>query len=155
MQPAAAREAAVAAARRRRETGAAGGMRLSNAQVILFTDELADFLHSGLQLEPALQLMENREERSPVKDVVRVSCAKKCATAPAFPRRCKVASPDFDELYCNLVAAGEVSGALAPLLRRQAMHLVAMQDLRGRVKLALIYPAVARRWPASARWSSS
>jgi len=39
------------------------------------------------------------------------------------------------------VAAGEVSGALAPLLRRQAHHLVAMQDLRSRVKLALIYPA--------------
>ena len=48
---------------------ASGGIRLSNAQVFLFTDELSDFLHSGLQLEPALQLMENRDERSPVKDV--------------------------------------------------------------------------------------
>src|ERR1035437_1132268 len=39
-----------------------GGISLTTAQVILFTDELADFLHSGLQLEPALQLMENRED---------------------------------------------------------------------------------------------
>jgi type II secretory pathway component PulF len=52
-----------------------------------------------------------------------------------------MASPSFGELYCNLVAAGEVSGALAPLLRRQSVHLIAMQDLRGRIKLALIYPA--------------
>lgn len=63
-----------------------GGIRLNNAQVILFTDELADFLNSGLQLEPALQLMENREEKSPVK-MSRASCVKKSATAPHFPRR--------------------------------------------------------------------
>src|ERR1700691_5180328 len=57
-----------AAGESRRETNhVAGGIRLSNAQVILFTDELADFLHSGLQLEPALNLMENRDEQSPVK----------------------------------------------------------------------------------------
>jgi len=119
---------------------AAGHIRLSNVQVILFTDELADFLHSGLQLEPALQLMENRDERSPVKDVAKF-LREKVRDGTSFSEALKVASPNFDELYCNLVAAGEVSGAMAPLLRRQALHLVAMQDLRGRVKLALIYPA--------------
>jgi type II secretory pathway component PulF len=129
-----------AAAKTRRETSHAGGIRLSNAQVILFTDELADFLHSGLQLEPALQLMENRDEHSPVKDVA-TFLREKVRDGTNFSEALKVASPNFDELYCNLVAAGEVSGALAPLLRRQAIHLVAMQDLRSRVKLALIYPA--------------
>jgi len=130
-----------AAGKSRREANhAAGGIRLSNPQVILFTDELADFLHSGLQLEPALQLMENREERSPVKDVA-AFLREKVRDGTSFSEALRVASPNFDELYCNLVAAGEVSGALAPLLRRQAVHLVAMQDLRSRVKLALIYPA--------------
>jgi type II secretory pathway component PulF len=118
----------------------AGGIRLSNGQVILFTDELADFLHSGLQLEPALQLMENRDESSPVKNVA-AFLREKVRDGTSFSEALKVASPNFDELYCNLVAAGEVSGALPSLLRRQAIHLVAMQDLRSRVKLALIYPA--------------
>ena len=124
----------------RRETHHSGGIRLTSAQVILFTDELADFLNSGLQLEPALQLMENRDERSPVKDVA-AFLREKVRDGTSFSEALKVASPNFDELYSNLVAAGEVSGALAPLLQRQAMHLVAMQDLRSRVKLALIYPA--------------
>ena len=119
---------------------ATGGIRLSHAQVILFTDELADFLHSGLQLEPALQLMENREERSPVK-VVATYLREKVRDGTSFSEALRMASPDFGELYCNLVAAGEVSGALSPLLRRQSVHLIAMQDLRGRIKLALIYPA--------------
>jgi len=119
---------------------AAGGVRMTKAHVILFTDELSDFLHSGLQLEPALQLMENREERSPVKDVS-AFLREKVRDGTSFSEALRVASPNFDELYCNLVAAGEVSGAMAPLLRRQAVHLVAMQNLRARVQLALIYPA--------------
>ncbi len=123
----------------RRET-LSGNIRLSSAQVILFTDELADFLNSGLQLEPALQLMENREERSPVKDVSRF-LREKVRDGTSFSEALKMASPSFGELYCNLVAAGEISGALAPLLRRQATHLVAMQDLKARIQLALIYPA--------------
>jgi type II secretory pathway component PulF len=125
----------------RSRTGAvAGSIRLSQAQVILFTDELADFLNSGLQLEPALHLMENREERSPIKFVA-AFVRGKVRDGVSFSEALKQGSPSFGELYCNLVAAGEVSGALAPLLRRQAEHLVAMQDLRGRIKLALIYPA--------------
>jgi len=117
-----------------------GGIRLSNLHVILFTDELADFLNSGLQLEPALHLIENREERSPVKDVA-AFLREKVRDGTNFSEALKIASPNFGELYCNLVAAGEASGALAPLLSRQAGHLVAMQELRSRVKLALIYPA--------------
>jgi len=128
------------AAKVRREAHS-GNIRLTNAQVILFTDELADFLHSGLQLEPALQLMENREEHSPVKDVS-AFLREKVRDGTSFSEALKMASPNFGELYCNLVAAGEVSGALAPLLQRQATHLVEMQDLRNRVQLALIYPSV-------------
>jgi type II secretory pathway component PulF len=123
-----------------RVRAASGGLRISQAQVIVFTDELADFLHSGLQLEPALHLMENREERSPVKLVAAV-LREKVRDGVSFSEALKMASPNFGELYCNLVAAGEISGALAPLLRRQSEHLIAMQDLRGRIKLALIYPA--------------
>jgi type II secretory pathway component PulF len=134
------RSSATASDQIRRDRGpVAGGIRLSNAQVILFTDELADFINSGLQLEPALQLMENREEQSPVK-TVSAFLREKVRDGTSFSEALKMSSPSFGELYCNLVAAGEVSGALAPLLRRQATHLVAMQDLRGRIKVALIYP---------------
>jgi general secretion pathway protein F len=121
-----------------RET--AGPLRLSSAQVILFTDELSDFLHSGLQLEPALHLMENREAQSSIKAVA-ARLRSRVRDGVSFSDALKTTSPSFGELYCNLVAAGELSGALSPLLRRQSQHLIAMQELRGRIKLALIYPA--------------
>ncbi len=136
-----ARDGVAAGPNTRRDSGPVrGGIRLSSAQVILFTDELSDFLHSGLQLEPALQLMENREERSPIKSVA-TFLREKVRDGTSFSEALKMASPSFGELYCNLVAAGEVSGAMSPILRRQSIHLIAMQELRSRVKLALIYPS--------------
>ncbi len=130
-----------------------GHIRLSRNQVIQFTDELSDFLNSGLQLEPALQLMERREQKSAVKDVS-AYLREKVRDGTAFSEALRTASPAFDDLYCNLVAAGEASGALAPMLKRQATHLVHMQDLRNRVTIALIYPAVLTL-AASPPWPSS
>jgi type II secretory pathway component PulF len=115
-------------------------IRLTHGQVILFTDELADLLNSGVQLEPALQIIENREDRSPVKTVA-AALREKVRDGFRFSEALKFVSPSFGELYANLVAAGEESGALAPLLRRQSVHLIAMADLRSRIGLALIYPA--------------
>ena len=54
----------------------------------------------------------------------------------------RLVSPSFGDLFCNLVAAGELSGSLPQLLRRQATFLVAMDDLRKKVVSALIYPSM-------------
>jgi general secretion pathway protein F len=126
-------------ARARRETYHAGGIRLSNAQVILFTDELADFLHSGLQLEPALQLMENREERSPSR-TCGLSAGKSARRHQLF-RGAQNRLAEFRRALLQPGRGRRSQRRAGALLRRQAVHLVAMQDLRSRVKLALIYPA--------------
>ena len=54
----------------------------------------------------------------------------------------RLVSPSFGDLFCNLVAAGELSGSLPQLLRRQATFLVTMDDLRKKVVSALIYPSM-------------
>jgi len=46
--------------------------------------------------------------------VVAAFLAEKIRDGVSFSEALKMASPNFGELYCNLVAAGEVSGALAP-----------------------------------------
>jgi type II secretory pathway component PulF len=116
-------------------------IRLSGSQIILFTEEMSDLLDAGLQLEPALKVMENRKELSGIK-MVASALRQQVREGSSLSSALRLVSPSFGDLYCNLVAAGEVSGSLPQLLRRQATFLVMIDDLRKRVVSALIYPAL-------------
>ncbi|MEM9478498.1 MAG: type II secretion system F family protein [Verrucomicrobiota bacterium] len=117
-----------------------GPIKLKKAQVVLFTEELSDLLAAGLQLEPALRIMESREESGSIKDVTRI-LRQEVRDGTNFSTALRRTSPNFGDLYCNLAQAGEVSGALPTILKRQAQYLVSMQELQGKVLFALIYPA--------------
>ncbi len=116
-----------------------GPIKLKRADIILFTEELSDLLAAGLQLEPALRIMESRDELSGVKDVTTLLRAK-IRDGGSFSHSLKSASPNFGELYCNLAAAGEISGALPKILRRQSEYLLSVQNLTNKVTVAMIYP---------------
>ncbi|HRH99358.1 MAG TPA: type II secretion system F family protein [Prosthecobacter sp.] len=114
-------------------------LRITKEDVIRFTEDMGDLLASGLQVEQALQAMENRSAsklgtlagkvREQVRDGVPLSAAL------------RQVSTSFDELYCNMVAAGENSGALDDIMDRQARHLRLMESIHAKVVGALIYPA--------------
>jgi type II secretory pathway component PulF len=116
-------------------------IRLTGSQIILFTEEMSDLLDAGMQLEPALKIMEGRNELSSIKTVAS-ALRQHVREGNSLSTALKVVSPSFGDLFCNLVAAGELSGSLPHLLRRQAIFLVAMDDLRKKVVSALIYPAL-------------
>jgi len=113
---------------------------LTEAQIIQFTEELGDLLDAGLQLEGALKMMEQRSEATVVKSVseyLRTQVRDGRSLSASLPG----ASASFSDLYVNLVAAGEVSGSLKEILKRQVNYLKAINDLKNRVIQALIYPA--------------
>jgi type II secretory pathway component PulF len=116
-------------------------IRLSGSQIILFTEEMSDLLDAGLQLEPALRLMEERKELSGIKAVAS-ALRQQVREGSSLSNALRLVSPSFGDLYCNLVTAGELSGSLPQLLRRQATFLVSMDDLRKKVVSALIYPSM-------------
>jgi general secretion pathway protein F len=58
-----------------------------------------------------------------------------------FSAALKKVSPSFGPLYCSLAAAGEASGALDTILKRQAHYLKTLAELQSRLILAMIYPA--------------
>ena len=118
----------------------AGGVHLSPAQVTLFVEELAHLLAGGIQLEPALGIMERRRELSGLK-VVAGLVRNRLRDGQSFAGAVQAASPSFGEMFCNLALAGEMSGSLAAMLKRQAAYLKSVQELKGRMLSALIYPA--------------
>ena len=116
-----------------------GPIKLKRGDIILFTEELSDLLAAGLQLEPALRIMESRDELTAVKDVTAI-LRNRIRDGSSFSSSLQVASPSFGELYCNLAAAGEISGALPDILKRQAQYLTSVQSLQSKVTTAMIYP---------------
>ncbi len=117
-----------------------GPIKLKRQEVVLFTEELSDMLSAGLQLEPALKSMENRQELGNLK-AVSYKIRQVVRDGVNFSVALKKASPSFGPLYCSLAAAGEASGALDTILKRQAHYLKTLAELQSRLILAMIYPA--------------
>ncbi len=117
-----------------------GPIKLKRQEVVLFTEELSDMLGAGLQLEPALKSMENRQELGNLK-AVSYRIRQIVRDGVNFSVALKKVSPSFGSLYCSLAAAGEASGALDTILKRQAHYLKTLSELQSRLILAMIYPA--------------
>ncbi len=122
-------------------SAASGGNILTRSQVLLFTEELCDLLEAGLKLDHALQVIEQRQDKSALRNVA-ASARQSLREGAAFSAALKIASPSFTDLYCNMVKAGEASGTVAKILKRQVEFLTMMGELQRRVTSALIYPTV-------------
>jgi type II secretory pathway component PulF len=122
-------------------TSEVGITRLSSAQLLYFTEELAELLEAGLQLEGALRVIEQRQEKSDVK-LVAAKLRQRVRDGVSFSQALRECGNTFDALYCNLVAAAEAGGALPQILKRQCAYLELIQDLRSRVVSSLLYPSI-------------
>lgn len=115
-------------------------IKLKLPQVVLFVEELSDLIAAGIQLEPALGTMEKRKELSGVKTLA-AALRSKVRDGMSFSKAVAATSPSFGSLFCSLVSAGEASGSMDAILKRQAQYMRSQMALRAKVLFALIYPA--------------
>jgi len=105
----------------------------------IFTRQLATMIDAGL---PLVQCLDILAAQTPNKIFARIlgqvkSAVEQGATfSDALRRHPKV----FDDLYVNLVAAGEVGGILDTILNRLAVYIEKAVKLRGQIKSAMFYP---------------
>jgi type II secretory pathway component PulF len=116
-----------------------GPIKLSAGQIQLFTEELAELLEAGMRLEAALRLMEGKGGKGVHSRVAR-KLGNLIREGHPFSSALRQTSPSFNELYCAVAAAGEAGGSLGGALRRQAIYLGNVAEMRSQVAVALIYP---------------
>jgi type II secretory pathway component PulF len=116
-----------------------GFIKLKLQQVVMFVEELSELMAAGIQLEPALGTMERRRELSGVK-VLATALRSKVRDGMSFSKAVTATSPSFGPLFCALATAGEASGTLPEILKRQAQYMRNLAALRSKVIGALIYP---------------
>jgi general secretion pathway protein F len=114
---------------------------LSATELTQLTRGLASLLEAGLTVEQAFNALIEQAENERGRQVLaalrgEVIAGNTVAKAlGSFPNV-------FSELYRTLIAAGETSGQLPRVLSRLADYLEERQQLRGRLTLALVYPAI-------------
>ena len=119
--------------------GSAGSTKLKRQELVLFTEELADLLDAGMQLERALKILHDRQTNASIKRVAGL-LRDDIREGARFSKALAKASPSFDDLFCSLVAAGEASGSLPEILRRLVVNLKQLFSLQRRTLGAMIYP---------------
>jgi type IV pilus assembly protein PilC len=103
-----------------------------------FTQQLATLVCAGVPLLQSLDTVAKGVRFEPLQDTLR-QLRHQIAQGMSLQQALRE-SQVFDHFYCQLVAAGEMSGNLDGMLRRLATYLERQHKLRQKVKMALVYP---------------
>ncbi|HEY5925993.1 MAG TPA: type II secretion system F family protein [Kofleriaceae bacterium] len=115
------------------------GTGISAKDLQIFTRQLATMIDAGLPLVQCLDILAAQSENKSFKKIlsqVKTSVEQGSTFSEALRKHPKV----FDELYVNLVAAGEIGGILDTILNRLAIYIEKAVKLRGQLKSAMYYP---------------
>jgi general secretion pathway protein F len=113
----------------------------SRAGLAVWTRQLAGLVSAGLPLERALTALADEAEDARARDLVAHLRAEVNAGSP-FARALGSAPREFDDVYRAVVAAGEQSGALGPVLERLADDLEERHALASKLLGAALYPMI-------------
>lgn len=115
------------------------GKRIKPLDIALFTRQMATMMKAGVPLLASFDIIgegfENPNMRKLVDDV-----KQEVAAGNSFANSLRKKPQYFDDLYCNLVNSGEQSGALETLLDRVATYKEKTEQLKKKIKKAMIYP---------------
>jgi len=115
------------------------GKRIKPLDIALFTRQMATMMKAGVPLLQSFEIIgegfDNPNMRKLVDEV-----KQEVAAGNSFAAALRKKPQYFDELYCNLVDAGEQAGALDTLLERVATYKEKSESLKAKIKKAMTYP---------------
>ena len=115
--------------------------KINDKDKVIFVRQFATMIDAGLPLVQCLDILQEQQENANFKRVIRQiqkSVEEGSTLSEAIRRHPKV----FDNLFHNLIAAGEIGGILDVILNRLAVYIEKMAKLKKKVKSALTYPTI-------------
>lgn len=119
----------------------AAGKRVTAREVAVFSRQLATMMASGIPMVQAFEIVASGQSNPRMKNMLNdikanieggASLAESLGKYPV----------QFDDLFRNLVAAGESAGVLDTVLETVATYKENLETLKGKIKKALFYPAI-------------
>ncbi|MDD2700406.1 MAG: type II secretion system F family protein [Sideroxydans sp.] len=116
-----------------------GGGSVSDKDITLFTRQLATMLKSGVPLLQAFDIVGKGHDNPAVAHLL-MAIKTDIETGSSLQQAFRKYPLYFDDLFCNLIGAGEAAGILDTLLDRLATYKEKIQAIKGKIKSALFYP---------------
>ncbi len=117
------------------------GAKIKGKDVVIFTRQFATMIDAGLPLVQALDILSRQHENKAFRKTL-MGVKETVETGGTLAEGMGKFPKVFDDLYVNMVAAGENGGILDIILERLSVHMEKSMKLKREVKTAMIYPSV-------------
>ena len=115
------------------------GGKVTEKDVALFTRQLATMMKAGVPLLQTFEIV-GRGHENPAVSKLLLDIKSDVETGSSLSQAFRKFPLHFDQLYCNLIGAGEQAGILEALLDRLANYKEKMIAIKSKIKAALFYP---------------
>jgi type IV pilus assembly protein PilC len=115
------------------------GEKTKTRDVVIFTRQFATMIDAGLPIVQCLDILQAQVTVKPFRKAIQ-QIKDEVESGSTFAEALKKHPKLFDELYTNMVSAGEVGGILDTILARLAVYMEKAEKLKAKIKGAMIYP---------------
>ena len=134
------RRQGITPAKIRKKTQVRSGKRkIVPKDISVFSRQLATMMQAGVPLVQAFDIVGRGHENPTMADLI-LSVKNDLQSGTALTIALAKHPLHFNELFCNLVQAGEQAGVLDTMLDKLATYLEKTESIKGKIKKALFYP---------------
>ena len=116
-----------------------GGASINSADICLFTRQMATMMRAGVPLVQSFEIVADGVDKPKLRDLV-LAVRADVSSGNTFASALRKHPVYFDDLFCNLVDAGEQSGSLETMLDRIATYKEKTESLKAKIRKAMTYP---------------
>lgn len=116
------------------------GGGVSEKDLVVFTRQFGTMINAGLPLVQCLDILATQSENAALKKAVG-EIKNDVESGSTFSDSLRKHPKIFDDLYVNMVHAGEVGGLLDTIMSRLSKHIEKAMKLKGQIKSAMVYPS--------------
>jgi type IV pilus assembly protein PilC len=115
--------------------------KVKESDIILFARQFSTMIDAGLPIIQCLDILYNQQNNSTFKKMLK-QVKESVEGGATLAEALKKFPKHFDDLFVNMIAAGEAGGILDAILRRLAAYMEKAARLKAKVKGAMTYPLV-------------
>ncbi len=115
------------------------GVGVNSHDIVIFTRQLATMIDAGLPIVQCLDILAAQTDNKAFRKII-AQIKDEVESGSTFTDALKKHPRLFDDLFVNMVAAGEAAGILDTILHRLSTYMEKAMKLKSKIKGAMIYP---------------